>query len=70
MAEPVAVPVVEAVGRISTESITPYPPGIPIVAPGERLSRDIVEYLRAGIAEGMYISGLSDTSFATVRVVR
>lgn len=70
MAESVAVPVVEAVERVSTESITPYPPGIPIVAPGERLSRDIVDYLRAGIAEGMYISGLSDASFATVRVVR
>lgn len=60
----------QATGRVSAESITPYPPGIPLVAPGERLTQDIIDYLRAGIAEGMYVSGLSDASFATVRVVR
>ncbi|HEX5165284.1 MAG TPA: DegT/DnrJ/EryC1/StrS family aminotransferase [Thermomicrobiales bacterium] len=64
------VPVGQAAGRISTESITPYPPGIPLVAPGERLTQDVIDYLRAGIEEGMYVSGLADASFATVRVVR
>jgi lysine decarboxylase len=59
-----------ASGRISAESLTPYPPGIPLVAPGERLTDDIIDYLRAGIEEGMYISGLSDPAFTTVRVVR
>jgi arginine/lysine/ornithine decarboxylase len=64
------VSVAHAAGRVSVESITPYPPGIPLVAPGERLTQDVIDYLRAGIEEGMYVSGLADTSFATVRVVR
>jgi lysine decarboxylase len=64
------VPVGQAVGRVSAESITPYPPGIPLVAPGERLTSDVIDYLRAGIAEGMYVSGLADPAFETVRVVR
>ncbi|MGH9176731.1 MAG: ornithine decarboxylase, partial [Vicinamibacterales bacterium] len=64
------VPVELAAGRISAESVTPYPPGIPLVAPGERLSTDVIDYLRDGIAEGMYVSGLSDPNFATLRVVR
>jgi arginine/lysine/ornithine decarboxylase len=64
------VPVGQAAGRVSAESITPYPPGIPLVAPGERLTSDVLDYLRAGIEEGMYVSGLADPAFATVRVVR
>jgi lysine decarboxylase len=63
------VPVEQAAGRISAESITPYPPGIPIVAPGERFSPEVIDYLRAGIVEGMYLSGLADPTFATVRVI-
>jgi arginine/lysine/ornithine decarboxylase len=59
-----------AAGRISAESITPYPPGIPVVAPGERITREVLDYLREGVGEGMYISGLSDPTFGTIRVVR
>ncbi|CAN5794927.1 arginine decarboxylase [soil metagenome] len=58
-----------AVGRISAESITPYPPGIPIITPGERIRTEVIDYLRAGIEAGMYISGLSDETFSTLRVV-
>lgn len=64
------VSVNQAAGRLSADTITPYPPGIPLVAPGERLTANVIDYLRAGQAEGMYISGLSDPTFATVRVVR
>jgi arginine/lysine/ornithine decarboxylase len=69
MAPSVAVPVSQAVGRISAESITPYPPGIPIVVAGERVSQEVLDYLQSGITEGMYISGLADAAFQTVRVV-
>jgi lysine decarboxylase len=64
-----SVPIASAAGQVSAEAITPYPPGIPLVAPGERITRDILDYLRAGIAEGMYISGLSDPTLSTLRVV-
>lgn len=63
-------PLVEAAGEISAEAITPYPPGIPVVAPGERLTSATIDYLRVGIEEGMYLSGMADPTAATVRVVR
>lgn len=59
-----------AAGRISAESITPYPPGIPIITPGERIRAEVIDYLRSGVEAGMYISGLSDETFGTLRVVR
>ena len=39
----------EAAGRIAAEQITPYPPGIPAVVPGERLNDAVLEYLRSGV---------------------
>jgi arginine/lysine/ornithine decarboxylase len=69
MARAVAVPLSDAIGRVCAESVTPYPPGIPLVSPGERVSAQIVDYLRAGIAEGMYVTGPADPTCATLRVV-
>ena len=40
------VPVDELEGRITTMLVTPYPPGIPLLIPGERFNRTIVEYLK------------------------
>jgi arginine/lysine/ornithine decarboxylase len=40
------VPIDELEGRIATSLLTPYPPGIPLLIPGERFNRKIVEYLR------------------------
>ncbi len=40
------VPIDELEGRITTMLVTPYPPGIPLLIPGERFNRSIVEYLK------------------------
>jgi arginine/lysine/ornithine decarboxylase len=40
------VPVDELEGRITTSLLTPYPPGIPLLIPGERFNKKIVDYLR------------------------
>ncbi|MBQ1761814.1 MAG: lysine decarboxylase, partial [Aquincola sp.] len=40
------VPIDELEGRITTSLVTPYPPGIPLLIPGERFNRKIVEYLK------------------------
>ena len=40
------VPIDELEGRITTSLLTPYPPGIPLLIPGERFNRKIVDYLR------------------------
>ncbi|MFI6206434.1 aminotransferase class I/II-fold pyridoxal phosphate-dependent enzyme [Streptomyces sp. NPDC051041] len=63
------VPVSRAAGRIAAEMITPYPPGIPAVLPGELLTRPVVEYLRTGLAAGMYLPDPSDPELNTIRVL-
>ncbi|MEW5356583.1 aminotransferase class I/II-fold pyridoxal phosphate-dependent enzyme [Streptomyces sp. 16-176A] len=63
------VPVGEAAGRIAAEIITPYPPGIPAVLPGERLSEPVLRYLTTGLAAGMNLPDPSDAELNTVRVV-
>lgn len=40
------VPIDELEGRITTMLVTPYPPGIPLLIPGERFNKSIVEYLK------------------------
>jgi arginine decarboxylase len=63
------VPVAEAAGRVAAEQITPYPPGIPAVVPGERLNRAVLDYLRDGLAAGMALPDPADSSLDHIRVV-
>ena len=60
----------KAVGRVSAETISPYPPGIPLVVPGERLDREAVRAIRALQAAGCRIQGPEDASLETLRVVK
>ncbi|MHA4847991.1 aminotransferase class I/II-fold pyridoxal phosphate-dependent enzyme [Rhodococcus sp. MSC1_016] len=59
----------EAAGRIAAEQITPYPPGIPAVVPGELLDQAVVDYLRSGVDAGMNIPDATDASLQQFRVV-
>ncbi|MTD44112.1 aminotransferase class I/II-fold pyridoxal phosphate-dependent enzyme [Conexibacter sp. W3-3-2] len=63
------VPVDDAVGRVSCESIAGYPPGIPALLPGERITAETVAYLRALAASGSRLHGASDPAFAHVHVL-
>lgn len=63
------VPATEALGRIAAEQITPYPPGIPAVVPGERLNDAVIDYLRSGVIAGMNVPDPADPSLQTIRVV-
>ena len=63
------VAVDDAVGRISCESIAGYPPGIPALLPGERITAETVAYLREIVGEGARLHGASDPSFATINVL-
>jgi lysine decarboxylase len=62
------VPVEEASGRVAAEMITPYPPGIPAVLPGERLTTPVLRYLRTGLDAGMNLPDPTDPKLATIRV--
>lgn len=63
------VPAKQAEGRICAEQITPYPPGIPVLLPGERISRGVLDYLLSGIPAGMVIPDAANAAMDTVRVV-
>jgi arginine decarboxylase len=67
-AERVAVD--DAVGRISCESIASYPPGVPALLPGERISVETVAYLRELAQSGARLHGASDPAFQTIHVLQ
>jgi len=64
-----AVPLAEAAGEVSAEMVTPYPPGIPVLGPGEEISDEVVAYLEEGAATGLKVHGPEDRSLRTLRVV-
>jgi lysine decarboxylase len=63
------VPAADAVGRIAAESLATYPPGIPNVLPGERLSAETLAYVQRTLEQGGSVRGASDRLLRTVRVV-
>jgi arginine/lysine/ornithine decarboxylase len=63
------VPVAEAVGRIATESLAAYPPGIPNVLPGEVLTAETLDYIHQTLELGGSLRGASDRRLRTLRVV-
>ena len=64
-----AVAVDDAIGRISCEAIAGYPPGVPALLPGERVTDEVVTYLRQLTAAGARLHGAADPTFRTVRVL-
>lgn len=67
-AKPVKIPLDQAEGRISRDIISPYPPGIPLVCPGEAFSREMIQYLKAVINAGGVVHGIGEDG--TVAIVR
>lgn len=63
------LPLKYASDRICAEVVCPYPPGIPILMPGEVITKAALEYLQQVQAMGGFISGCADTSFRTIKVV-
>jgi arginine decarboxylase len=63
------LPVADAVGRVVAELVSPYPPGVPVLAPGERITQEVVDYLTTGVQAGMLIPDAADSSLKTLRVV-
>ena len=59
----------EAAGRVAAETVAPYPPGIPAIAPGEVVSRELVEALREAGAAGTRLSYCADPTLGTLQVV-
>jgi lysine decarboxylase len=63
------VDVRDSAGRVSTEIVTVYPPGIPLLVPGEEISRDALDYLQNMAGLGAIIDGLNENN-TLVRVAK
>jgi arginine decarboxylase len=59
----------QAINQISAELICPYPPGIPVLLPGEKITAAVIEYLQRVQRSGGFISGCSDPELQTIQVV-
>jgi arginine/lysine/ornithine decarboxylase len=64
------VPFKLSAGRICAEVITPYPPGIPVISPGEEISPEIIDYLALEKKAGVKMQGPYDDALRFIRVVR
>ncbi len=64
------IPFEAAAGRVAAEGLAAYPPGIPNVLPGERLTSETLDYIRESVAHGGYVRGGSDRELRTLRVAR
>jgi len=63
------VPLRSCVGEVSAEVVTPYPPGVPVLGPGERISGEIVDFLEDLKRRGLRVHGPHDPALDTIRVV-
>jgi arginine/lysine/ornithine decarboxylase len=63
------IPVADAPGRIAAEMLSPYPPGVPVLVPRERITAAVLDYLTSGPPAGMLIPDAADGSLKTIRVV-
>ncbi|WP_027417540.1 aminotransferase class I/II-fold pyridoxal phosphate-dependent enzyme [Aneurinibacillus terranovensis] len=64
------VPLTEAADRIIAEFIMVYPPGIPIIMPGEILTEDNITYILENLEAGLPVQGPEDESMKTVKVIK
>ena len=64
-----AVPIRESDGMICTEFIMCYPPGIPILAPGERITKEIIDYIEFAKLKGCLLTGTEDMDANFINVL-
>lgn len=68
-AEKESLPIEETAGCICTEFVMCYPPGIPILAPGEQITEEILTYIRYAKKKGCQITGPEDMSIRRLNVM-
>lgn len=68
-AEQKTLPLAQAIGEISAEFVMCYPPGIPILAPGERITPEVVNYIEYSREKGSSLTGAMDIHTRNINVV-
>lgn len=64
-----ALPIEEAIGKISAEVIACYPPGIPVIYPGEKLTGEIIDYLITMREAGAHFQGCHDHQLGEIGII-
>ena len=65
----VSVPMNESNGKICAEFVMCYPPGIPILAPGEKITREILDYINYAKEKGCFLTGTEDIKIENINIV-
>ena len=66
----ISIPREESLGRVCSEFVMCYPPGIPILAPGERITQDILDYIRYAQEKGCQMTGPEDPEIKRINVLK
>lgn len=69
-AEKESLPLAETVGRVCSEFVMCYPPGIPILAPGELITDDILAYIKYAKKKGCQMTGTEDMELKRLNVMK
>ena len=64
------LPIRDTAGRICTEFVMCYPPGIPILAPGERVTKEIIDYILYAKDKGCQLTGPEDAAIERLNVLK
>lgn len=64
-----SVPIEESEGYVCSEFVMCYPPGIPILAPGERITRDILDYIAYAKEKGCSMTGPEDSEILNINIL-
>lgn len=65
----ISLPLKECIGHIAGEFVMAYPPGIPILAPGERITQEIIDYIEYAKAKGCSLTGPQDMAVERIQVL-
>ncbi len=63
------VPILDSAGHICSEFVMCYPPGIPILAPGERITGEILDYILYAKEKGCFLTGPEDMNIENINVL-
>ncbi len=65
-----SLPIDQTVGRVCSEFVMCYPPGIPILAPGEKITEEILQYIRYAKKKGCSMTGPEDMNIRFLNVMK
>lgn len=66
----VSIPLKQSIGKVSGEFLLAYPPGIPLLCPGEIITKEIIDYVEELKQVGLYVQGTEDPKVENIKIVQ